>query len=256
MSLDDNALKFVLDQNLNTKKTFVQMLFDNIKKETEALKQENVDLRSSLEFSQKDISDLKTECSRLKGLLTNVNNGSNSSQSPCYSLDQVSERVRVLEDSARGKNIRIIGLEELKDENSEQTQHKVNKLIADKLKLSDCQVLKSFRAGKNIPTTVEELREKPRPIIAELSSISNKMSCLKMSKNLKGTKIYVNEDVCRATLDIRLQKMDLLKKKREEGCIAYFSGVNIVSKPRSAVNLNAQPQISGTGGSRNLRSRK
>ena len=49
---------------------------------------------------------------------------------------------------------------------------------------------------------------------------------------LKGTDTFISEDVCKDTLPIRREKLGLLKDKRDEGFVAYFSGVNAVFKQR------------------------
>ena len=58
------------------------------------------------------------------------------------------ERIRILEDGSRRKNIRITGLAELSHENSEQTQHKVQKLISENLQLKNVIITNAFRVGK------------------------------------------------------------------------------------------------------------
>ena len=70
------------------------------------------------------------------------------------------------------------------------------------------------------------------------------ITCFKASKELKGTYIYLSEDVSKATLDIRKQKLGALKEKRDQGLIAYFSGVEIISKPRNDRRSIVSP---GTG---------
>lgn len=65
-----------------------------------------------------------------------------------------------------------------------------------------------------------------------MSKVSHRQECLKSASKLKGTDIYLNEDVCKATLDIRRGKLDELKLKRRQGFIAYFSGTNIIVKER------------------------
>ena len=59
------------------------------------------------------------------------------------------------------------------------------------------------------------------------------MLCLKSAPKLKGTKIFINEDLSRAALDIRRRKLDELKEKRAQGYIAYFSGINIITKAKT-----------------------
>ena len=50
---------------------------------------------------------------------------------------------------------------------------------------------------------------------------------------MKGTNIYVNEDVWKATLDIRKSKTGELKeRKKKQGYIAYFSGSKLITKTR------------------------
>ena len=65
------------------------------------------------------------------------------------------------------------------------------------------------------------------------------MLCLKSAPKLKGTKIFINEDLSRATLDIRRRKLDELKERRAQGYIAYFiisNGfviINIITKAKT-----------------------
>ena len=73
---------------------------------------------------------------------------------------------------------------------------------------------------------------RPRSVIVKLTRFQDRQNCLKRSRLLRGTNVYINEDVCRATADIRKQKLEELKIKRSQGYIAYFSGVNIIVKNR------------------------
>ena len=76
-------------------------------------------------------------------------------------MNDVFDRTRVLEDGARCKNIRITGVMEMKNETSEQTKHKVQKLIAEKLQLNNVNISSAFRVGKHPPQTSQN----PRPIV-------------------------------------------------------------------------------------------
>ena len=226
VALDEDILKCMMNQNFTSVKTFVQLMFTDIKNEMKDLRQENVELKRSLEFSQNDVLELKSEVAQLKNL--NKNNYSQSS------FDSVVERIRILGDGSRRKNIRITGLAELSHENSEQTQHKVQKLISENLQLKNVNITSAFRVGK-------QPSQNPRPIVAQLSSVNCKVACFKSSNRLKGSNIYISEDVCKATQDIRRQKLHLLKQKRDEGYIAYFSGTEIIAKTKrhNQRNMNA-----------------
>ena len=145
-----------------------------------------------------------------------------------------------MDEKGKKKNLRITGLPQLSSEHSEQTQEKVQKLITEKLNVNNVHVKSAYRAGANSMRT----NSQPRRIIAKLSSFNEKINCFKASKELKGTNIYLSEDVSKATLDIRKQKLGALKEKRDQGFIAYFSGVEIISKPRNDRRSFVSP---GTG---------
>jgi hypothetical protein len=86
-------------------------------------------------------------------------------------------------------------------------------------------------------------RDRPRPIIVRFRTFTDRQKCMKATSKLKGSNIYINEDVSKATSEIRKAKMDELKEKRRQGYIAYFSGVDIVCKPRpvtSSVEANGR----------------
>ena len=63
---------------------------------------------------------------------------------------------------------------------------------------------------------------------------------LRKAPKLKGTNIFINEDVCKATMEIRKTKLKELKEKREQGFIAYFSGADLITKERGIKQTEAR----------------
>ena len=61
--MDKNTFSVVLNQNLETVKTFTEMMVSNISKEISDLRSENSDLHRSLEFSQSEIEMMKRQVS-------------------------------------------------------------------------------------------------------------------------------------------------------------------------------------------------
>ena len=218
--MDDNTIKLLFEQNLSSVKTFVQIMFENVQKEMKEIRSENAELKESLHFSQDEIDSLKRKVAELQSNTRNMNEVTDMN---C----DLSDRVRQLEDGTKITNLRITGIPDVIAENFEQTQDKVQKLLSNKLQLNNVTVLDAYRTGKFSTTNG------PRPIIAKLPSVKEKISCLKKSNLLKGSNTYLSEDVSRATMYIRKQKIDELKRKRAEGFIAYFSGINIVTKRRA-----------------------
>ena len=229
--MDESVIKMLLEQNVKTVQSFVQILFDSVTKDIDNVKMENAELKRSLEYTQAENDTLKQTVTQLQSSIKRIEN-LNISQG-------VGERLRRIEDDKRSKNLRVTGVTEDRNENREQTELKVKKIIQEKLGLDDIQLSEAYRAGK----TDHQNASKPRPIIARVASRQQKIDCLKVSKNLKGTSVYIAEDVSKATQDIRNSKMDLLKQKREEGMIAYFSGANLICKPRpKRVNHNRRSE--------------
>ena len=128
-------------------------MFSNADKKIDDLRAENEELKRSLQFTQNEMQDLKSQ-------LNNSTPGpivENSERGKLW----VSERVRLFEDAARAENIRITGVPETQNEKSEQTLEAAQKIITDKLGLPDVSLFTAFRAGKQSHNSTT-----PRPIMA------------------------------------------------------------------------------------------
>ena len=83
---------------------------------------------------------------------------------------------------------------------------------------------------------------KPRPVMVRLQTYSQRQEILRSTLKLKGSNIYFNEDVSKATSDIRKSKLQELKEKRSRGLIAYFSGNKIITKTRTGNETHTEQQ--------------
>ncbi|CAG9832741.1 unnamed protein product [Diabrotica balteata] len=79
----------------------------------------------------------------------------------------------------------------------------------------------------------------PRPIILEMKKEATRMEILKAAKNLRGTKIYVNEDFPKKTLQERKHLLQHIKMVRQEGHIAAlkYNKLRINGEPFSRKQL-------------------
>ena len=223
--MDREALEYLLSQNMLPIKEFVKVLFEKCETQINELKVENGELRRSLEFSQAEISALKSQVTEVSKAASDTN------------AVEIPTRVMRLEDFTRKDNLRINGVTEQAGENSEQTLFKVREFVKSKLGLDETAVLSAHRVGatnRNLP--------QPRTVIAKLSSNEQRNNCLRNSSKLMGTNIFINEDVSPATQAIRNSKMDELRAKRQQGYIAYFSGTRIICKPRRSPGV---PPVAG-----------
>ena len=87
---------------------------------------------------------------------------------------------------------------------------------------------------------------KPRTLLAKFSTYNKRQQCLRTSSNLKGTSVFLNENVCRKSLGKRRLLMDELRDKRRQRHIAYFSGDRLVVKNRSKTSGNASQTSAGS----------
>ena len=158
-----------------------------------------------------------------------------------YKFDPVPvfDRLDSLEDHSRRNNLRIDGVPEPTRETWEKTAFEIKKIaskigLEQEIKIDRAHRIGSFSAG-----------ERPRTIIARFHNYADRDYFLRNSHKLKGTRIYINEDLSQASLK-RKEQLPLLQKARSEGKTAYFSHTRLIIKekvlslsvPENTSNLN------------------
>ena len=193
------------------------------------MRSENNDLKQNLTFTQAELSDLK-KFSAEQG------NRIDSTIEQETSMGNMSERIRAMEDYSRRNNVIVDGVPETKEENNEQLQAKIVRINSDKL----------FKDKLGIEPDIEVIHriwkseaDRPKSVILKLRSFKDRQDVLNAASRLRGTNVYLNEDVSRATMQIRREKFPELKERRKQGYIAYFSDTNTITKRRSIPN----PQV-------------
>ena len=99
---------------------FVQMLFDKLSGDMADLRHGNSEIRS--------LDDLRNDVTELQD--SHRNNDTFGTQ-----LNDTMERQRQIEDENKKEFLKMVCIPELRGENNEQTQNKMQKLISDKLYL-------------------------------------------------------------------------------------------------------------------------
>ena len=211
--MDAKQVKALLDETKSCFKEFIEMLMSKHSREINEIRNER-----SFEFSQNQLSDLINQVARQDNDIKHIKANSEGS-------DTFSERVRVLDDKSKTCNLRIDGMVDSISENSEQTQQKVEDLIKNKLKLN-ITLDSCNRLGKFSPN-------KQRVTLARFRSVTERNLCLRSSGKLKGTNIFLNEDLCKETVLIRKNKIPELNELRNRGYIAYFRGTEIIKRERT-----------------------
>ena len=82
------------------------------------------------------------------------------------------------------------------------------------------------------------MSDKPRPVIAKFLPFTDKQNILRNSRKLKGTNVFINEDLCEASMVKRRDLLPQLKQARGQGKITYFSHTRLVIRdPLPSSNL-------------------
>ena len=212
-----------LEKNLSFRDRMNEDLIKNVKSIEKKLEDERVrneQLIGDLQFTVGELTDKLAECEA---------------------------RLNYQDDQSRRNNIRISGLPEDANETWEITQQKVAALLKDRLEVPDAEIERAHRTGKRSGS-------KPRVVVAKLLRYGDREKALRNSAKLKpapGTgadtngrnmqQIYVNEDLCAASLQKRREKLPELRQARRENKFARFIHTRLVVRDnqRSALGSDS-----------------
>lgn len=181
------------------------------------------ELTKSLEFTQAEVHDLKREADHLR-----KSNSDNQTKIQDYGkkLEDLEQRFNYQEDYSRRNNLRISGLEEPQnDETWEQTSARVSELLLNKLQLPTMNLERAHRVG---PAS----SSRPRTVMVRFERFGDREAVLRNARKLKGTGIYINEDLCAASQAIKQSQFPLMKEARSQGKIAFFKHTKLIIKDR------------------------
>lgn len=202
-------------------------------------------LTTSLEFSQREIDDLKKALKDYdKEKLANMKMNealTDQIKSSKQEVKNMEERLNYQEDYSRRNNIRISGMAESgSGETWEQTAVKVTSLLADKLQLPGVELERAHRVG-------QRRDDKPRPVVARFTRYRDRETAMRSARKLRGTNIYFNDDLCAASQSIKNAQMPQMKQARAMGKIAYFRHTKLIvkDKPANRESSAVHPSVSG-----------
>ena len=143
-------------------------------------------------------------------------------------LANVEEWCDDLEQYSRRNTVRIRGVAEALNEN---TDIAVKELAARKLSvdISDSDVVRSHRVGRRA-----EDRSTPRDIIVRFTTHNTKTSVMRSALKLKGTHVFINEDLTKTRATIAWEARTL-KRERKISDTWTRDGVIFVKKGESGI---------------------
>lgn len=216
----------LLQQQQDTFKGFVNIIMETTNSRLDVLTRELHDIKTSLQFTQKDVDDIKTEKAKQ---MERCNSLQSDVFKLCESMLTITGKMEYLEGQSRRNNLIIDGIDESPGENWTETEEKVEKVLKDKLQMQkSVEIERAHRTGK------PGGREKPRPIVVKLLRHKDKSDILQRAKLLKGSKIYINEDFTDAVRNKRKELMPELRAARARGDIAFIRHDKLIIHPKTS----------------------
>lgn len=230
--MNEEMFQKLLDTQSNAFRSAVEILFSSLQDRVQKLEQANTELKVKLEYAESDIKELKKEKKEDKEQIEELKNQLRDMIED--KVDVLVKRVDQQEDYSRRNNVRIDGLKEEVWEKEEVTQDKVVRLLQDKLEMREPKLEVVHRVGQpNFPGGGSPNR--PRTIIARFTSIRDRDAALRNAYKLRNTDVYINEDLCAASVQLRKEKLPEMKRARAAGRIAYFRHTRLVTHDRTMV---------------------
>lgn len=245
--MDINILKTLLDSQNQAYKGALEIFIKQISDNINSLQTTISDLKNSLEFTQKDVGDLQQELRKYKQEKKSdqetIAELQGSLQKCEKAILDLEERANYQDDHNRRMNLQFVGVEEQPGgESWEQTATLVTNLIETKLQLPKMDIERAYRVGRR-----EE--DRGRPIVARFSRFADRDLIMRNVARLRGTQIFINEDLCPASQNVRKALLPQLKKARSEGKIAYFRHTKLIVKDKSSdADLRNPAGASAPGG--------
>lgn len=195
------------------------------------LKTTVIEIKQSLEFSQNQIeTSLKSTTKQeetsnyLKNELVLVHDN----------LDNLTDKLDYLENQSRRNNVRFDGVPECTRETWEDSEIKIQDILKSKFGFTEKPVIeRAHRVGSS-------KAQSPRSIVVKFNKYKDRDAVLRNGKKLKGSSIFVNEDVSERILSKRKDQMVRLKEARSQGKIAYFVLDRLVVKERAQASVNPE----------------
>ena len=187
--MDLTLIKTLLDSQNQAYRGALEVFMKQITDNVQRLESTVSDLRSSLEFTQKDLEDLKQEVKKQEKkndqeVITTLQENLQASE---MMIKELEDRTNYQEDYNRQNNLQITGVEEQAEgETWEQTAIIVNKLLEDKLQLPNIHLERAHRVGRR------DDDHRSRPIIARFQRFGDREAVMRNVTKLHGTRIFIN----------------------------------------------------------------
>ena len=184
------------------------------------------EMKTSLQFTEKDVEDLKPIHVKLEGI--NKELDKISRDLACHS-----QKMEYLENQSRRNNIRVNGIPEYDNETWEDAEVKVKRAIKDNLDI-EVDIERAHRVERRRTKSGQANLNHPRTIVCRLRDWKQRELVLRKARREKPTDLYISEDLSPATLQKREPRIPKLKAAKQADKIAYFVLDRLVVRDKPA----------------------
>ena len=149
---------------------------------------------------------MKEEINNIMKVLEELDKSINEVQQDLLDPKFVSSKLIELEDRSRRNYLRIDGIGKKPNETWDECETRVQELIEVNLGITGAiEFEKCHRISAQ--TNSSKNQNRPRTIICKVTKFKDKQKTLKYTKCLKDTGIFIYEDFCKDTMDLRKKIM-------------------------------------------------
>ena len=178
LQLQERMFKTLVDSlvnNFDSRLDTVVRTVAELKTRLNIWQKDTKEFKQILEFSQKDIDELKPCKTKLADIEDDIDDIYDS-------VDHYMDKLKYSENQSRRSNIRIDGILEEENESWDTTEEKVKQVLAEKLNLEEAlHIEQAHRVGR----VVSGPRGLPRTIVCKLQDLKQKGQILKMTRRIK-----------------------------------------------------------------------
>ena len=219
--LEDHEKKMKQEYEEHEKKIndIIKSHLETTNKRLEEISKEVRDITESVEFTEgrldEEIATIKDDISKMRSDVRLI-------ERDLLDPNDVSEKLIELEDRSRRNNLRFDGLTEDTNETWDDCERKIQKILSDKLEITeDVEIERCHRMEKR-------KGNRPRTIICKFLRFKDKQKILKNAKKLKNSGIYIYEDFCNDTMELRKSLWEEVMEHRRQGKFAFLNYQGII----------------------------
>lgn len=153
-------------------KTLMDSVFTNITSRIDGIVKDVADLKASLQFSQKDISEQWEKIVSMDADVSSLQE----------TVNKYFQKTIYLENQSRRNNLRFEGVGEDANETWEDTEEKIKNVLVEKLNLDRAaEIDRTHRTGRPVR---QDGTSKPRTVVCKFTSFKAKESILREARSI------------------------------------------------------------------------